>query len=192
MQRFSLCRGRDKERKKRGYTPKLSFTHWSREVRKKAHPLELKQILLPISCSVSVPKVTRKCELFSVASTFPLSCKSRRERPLASGLTFTTWQGARALVMELITKALQMTNTAAAQASAMMNNPLAEFQLIYFAKSRSQEELLCICWHCTRWKLEDTGRWLEELAVDASDFLQFPIAPSPGSSWDGEELCSWS
>lgn len=150
-----------------------------------------KQIPPPESHSVSVPNMMCNCELFSLASTFPLSCKSRRARPLATGLTFTTWQGAPALVMELITKALQMTNTAAAQASAMMNNPLAEFQLIYFAKSRLQEELLCVCWHCTCWKWEDTGRRLEEPAVGASDFLQFLVATSPGSSWDREELCSW-
>lgn len=51
-------------------------------------------------------------------------------------------QGAFALVMELITMALQMTNSMAAQASAMMNNPFTELKLIYFAKSCLQEELL--------------------------------------------------
>lgn len=100
------------------------------------------------------------------------SYRSGRERPLCSGLTFTPWQGVLALVMELITKALQMTNTAAAPASAMMNNPLAEFQLIYFAQSHLQAELLCICWHHTCRELEGTGRRLEELAVGASYFLQ--------------------
>lgn len=100
------------------------------------------------------------------------SYRSGRERPLCSGLTFTPWQGVLALVMELITKALQMTNTAAAPASAMMNNPLAEFQLICFAQSHLQAELLCICWHHTRRELEGTGRRLEELAVGASYFLQ--------------------
>lgn len=107
-------------------------------MRKTAHTLKLEQMqdkqILHSQTAVSVPKEC-KCELFSHVSTSPLSCKSRRESPLASGLIFTTTR-ALASVMELITKALQMTNTVAAQASAMMNNPLAEFQLIYFAKSR--------------------------------------------------------
>lgn len=85
---------------------------------------------------MSVPKEC-KYELLSRASMTPFSCKSRKKSPQASGLIFIACMThALALVMEQITKALQMTNTVAAQASAMMNNPFAEFQLIYFAKSR--------------------------------------------------------
>lgn len=80
---------------------------------------------------MSVPRECKR-ELFSHTST----SLSRRESSLASGLIFSHMIRALALVMELITKALQMTNTVAAQPSAMMNNPFAESQLIYFAKSR--------------------------------------------------------
>lgn len=76
---------------------------------------------------MSVPKEC-KCELFSHASTSPLNSKSRGGSSQASGLVFTTGMTrALALVMELVTQAQQMTNTVAAQASAMMNNPLTEF-----------------------------------------------------------------
>lgn len=63
--------------------------------------------------------------------------QKQKGKSLDSGLVFTTHMThALSLVMKLIKKALQMTNTVAAQASAMMNNPLVEFQLIYCAKSR--------------------------------------------------------
>lgn len=80
--------------------------------------------------------------------------------------------------MELITKALQMTNTAAAQASAMMNNPLAVsahlFRPIPFA-SRTAVRMLTPHLLRTGRYWEETGRlWAHQ---------SFSTAPASTFSW---------
>lgn len=79
----------------------------------------------------------QRVQVWTIFMSLNLSqLQKQKEKSPDSGLIFATCMThALSLVMKLITKALQMTNTVAVQASAMMNNPLVEFQLIYCANS---------------------------------------------------------